>query len=304
MSQAMGWTEIKVAVPLGWQELVAEAMGHTLCTTVQIGDHSVAHDPPPAGCVHLRSYVPTTQDNPALRTQIAEQLQELAQRSGIEELQGLCPAYKPLPPEDYATSWKKSWKPFRLRRKGREIVLNAPWNELPGGERLVMELEPGGAFGSGRHATTRTCLGVALERIRGGERVLDAGSGSGILAVAAVQLGADSAYGFDIDPVATDSARDLAARNQVEDRVQFETGTLERMPEGRFDVLFANIYSDVIIAFSTALRSSLTEDGWFAFSGCPMHRLVDTRKAILDEGFRIEEERRRGRWVTFVGRYA
>ena len=303
MTPASRWTEIKVAVPLGWHELVAAALGHDLCTTVQIGDHSIAHTPPPEGHVHLRSYVPTAQESPALRAQLATSLARLAQATGEPELEGLQLRFKALPPEDYAESWRKSWKAFRLRRAGRSLVVQPPWaDDLHVAGEIPMVLEPGGAFGSGRHATTRTCMAVALERMRGGERVLDAGCGSGILGVASILLGAQSCFGFDVDAIAVASSRELAAHNGASEAMSFQTGGFELLGAQTFDVVFANIYSDVIQAHAGTLRAALKPEGWFAFSGCPVHHLEATRAAILACGLEIEAERPRGRWMTFVGR--
>ncbi len=305
MTAPSRWTEIKVAVPIGWHELVADALGHELCTTVQIGDHSIAHEPPPEGCVHLRSYVPSEHDTPTLRSALDQQLHRLAQATDAPELLGLELLWKPLPPEDYAASWRKSWKPFRLRRGARAFLLQPPWAQSdPEENEVPLHLEPGGAFGSGRHATTRTCLGVALERVRGGERVLDAGCGSGILAVGALLLGARSALGFDVDAVAAQKSQELAQDNGVADRARFVAGGFEALPKETFDVVFANIYSDVIQAHAESLRDALAPRGWFAFSGCPIHHLEATRRAIQSAPLHIEEERLRGRWMTFVGRRA
>ncbi|HRV82731.1 MAG TPA: 50S ribosomal protein L11 methyltransferase, partial [Planctomycetota bacterium] len=194
------WTEIKLRVPTGWQELVADSLGQAVCTTVQIGDHDPLAAPAPPGSTYVRTYIPTSQDSPAWRSALQTTLQDLATRVGVEELGAIEATYTILPQEDYANSWKKSWKAFRLRRPNGSLRVEPPWSALPdrdGETRLI--LEPGGAFGSGRHATTRTCLGVVLERLRGEERVLDAGSGSGILAVTSVLLGAAQATGFDVD---------------------------------------------------------------------------------------------------------
>ncbi len=303
MTSPSRWTEIKVAVPIGWHELVADALGHELCTTVQIGDHSVAHAPPPEGCVHLRSYVPSEHETESLRATLQKQLDRLALATQAQELQELRLQFKPLPPEDYAESWRKSWKPFRLRRDGRALLLQPPWAQTPASpQEIPLLLEPGGAFGSGRHATTRTCLAVALERVRGGERVLDAGCGSGVLAVSSLLLGARSAFGFDVDAVAAQKSAELAQDNGVADRGTFAAGGFEVLPPHSFDVVFANIYSDVIQAHASELRQALAPQGWFAFSGCPIHHVDATRQAILGAGLTLEEERLRGRWMTFVGR--
>ncbi len=303
--QAPAWVEARVAVPTGWHELAAEALAIGPCTTVAVGAHSVASKPPPAQHEYVRTFFPAADDGPDLRAKLQAALDRLAGLTEEPELEGLGIDFLPLPPEDYATSWRKSWRPFRLRRKDRELLVLPAWDrgaeQAPSAD-LHLWIQPGGSFGSGRHATTRTCMAVLLERIRGGERVLDAGTGSGILAVLARLAGAEEALGFDTDPVSKPAAEELAKENNTS-HVQFRTGTLECVAsdEGPFDVVLANIYSDVIQAEAARLASVLAPGGWFAFSGCPLHHLEATRAAILAAGLRIDQERLRGRWMTFVG---
>jgi ribosomal protein L11 methyltransferase len=294
------WIEVRVLVPRGWCELVAETLAIGPCTSVAFGSPSLGTQVPPDGFDFVRTFVPARDDTHELRARVAAELARLGETTGAGELRHLVPEFKPLPAEDYATSWMKSWKAFRV---GRLCVL-APWStSQPRPGDMVMHLEPGGAFGSGRHATTRTCLRIVLERIRGGERVLDAGSGSGILGVAAAMCGAGAVLGFDLDPAAAPHATELAERNAVADRCRFVTAGFEALDgSGPFDVVLANIYADVIQARAVDLRAVLAPGGWFAFSGCPVNHAVATRAAIERAGFVIEEERVRGRWHTFVGR--
>ncbi len=286
--------------PRGWCELVAETLAIGPCTSVAFGAPSLGTEAAPDGFDFVRTFVPASDDSAELRTEITAALARLAQATGAGELKRLAPQFKPLPPEDYANSWKKSWKAFRVAG----LCVIAPWSTAtPRAGEKVMRLEPGGAFGSGRHATTRTCLRVVIERVRGAERVLDAGSGSGILGVAAAMCGARVVIGFDLDPVAAVHANELARNNGVADRCRFVTAGFESLAEvAPFDVVIANINADVIQAHAHDLRRVLAIGGWFAFSGCPVNRVPDTRRAIESAGFAIEEERVRGRWHTFVGR--
>ena len=291
---------MRVLAPMGWQELVAETLAFGPCTSVAFGRSSLAADAAPPGFEFVRTFLPSISDSPAERARIVTALRSLVESTGASELADLAIEFKELPPEDYATSWKKSWKPFRAKH----LCVLPSWSKArPRAGDRVLHLEPGGAFGTGRHATTRTCLIVLQERIRGGERVLDAGSGSGILGVTAAILGAKSVLGFDNDPTAEPYATALAHDNAVANRCRFVNAGFEAM-QGTFDVVLANIYSDIIQAHAGALRDALAPDGWFAFSGTPAHHAEATLRAIVDAGLELDEERVRGRWHTFVGRRA
>lgn len=302
-SSTVLWTEVRVLVPVGWQELVADVLSELLPDAGMVfGATSIAAPEAPEGTDWLRTYVTRDRDDAALRAALDERLARLA--SIAPELADLSASFRPVPPEDWATSWRKSWKPFRVRR----LCVLPPWRAegegaAPRPGDRVLRLAPGGAFGSGRHATTRTCLVVLQERIRGGERVLDAGSGSGILAVTATLLGARSALGFDVQREARAYAEELAEANGVADRCTFRTGGFETLHEDErgLDVVLANIYSDVIQEHARELTARLAPGGWFAFSGCPVHHVQATRAAIQAAGLVLEEDRARGRWHTFVG---
>ena len=286
--------------PIGWHELVAEALQDGPCTSVAFGRPSLGVAAAPEGFEYVRTFLPRRDDTEANRRRIAERVRALAQSTGDDALAHVDVEFKPLPPEDYATSWKKVWKPFRV---GRLCVLS-PWTESrtrPGDLRMV--LEPGASFGSGRHATTRMMLRAAERLVRPGERVVDCGTGSGILAVAAALHGAGEVVAFDIDPNAEPNARDLAERNGVADRCRFATGGFELLPvrERPFDGLFANIYSDVLQLHAPDFRDCLRPGGWFALSGCPAQHAEATDRALLAAGLSIRDRPVRGRWHSFVG---
>jgi len=269
------------------------------CTSATFGRPNLAVEEAPAGSDYVRVFLSEAEDSPELRGELERRMAHLAASSEEPDLQGIQLRFKRLPPEDYATSWKKNWKPFRVG----PLCLLPSWDERivkPGEKRLT--IEPGGSFGSGRHATTRTCLRVLTRRIRGGERILDAGTGSGILSVGASLLGARSALGFDVDQNSAPAASQLARDNGVT-TCEFRTGGFEVLREGEsnFDVVLANIYSDVIQEHAVNLAGRLAESGWFAFSGCPHHHLEPTVAAIEAAGLVIDEPLQRGRWHTFVG---
>jgi len=302
MSSAKSWTEIRVVVPDGWGELVSDLFAAAPFTGVAFGPSSLATEPAPAGFGYLRAFVPFDHDDAALRARVRTALDDLAARVGLEELADMTLRFQPLPAEDWANSWKESWRAFRC---GDLAVVPRHFEGVlrPTDRRMV--LDPGGVFGTGRHATTRTCIQVLQQRLKGGEQLLDAGCGTGILAATALLFGAEHVLGFDIDSGAASHFAELMDDNQLGASASFRTGGFEVLGfDETFDVVLANIYSDVIAAHAEDLAARIRPGGWFAFSGCPVHHSRETRAAIEMAGLVIEEERIRGLWHTFVGRPA
>jgi ribosomal protein L11 methyltransferase len=300
LSEPVRWIEARVIAPEGWLELVAEALSIDATAGVAFGRPSLATDAAPEGHDFVRVFVPERADSAELRSELESRVARLAVRAGAPELADLRVAFRELAPEDYATSWRKNWKPFRVGRLC--VVLPGEARRLRSGD-VALALEPGGAFGSGRHPTTRECLRAIQARVRPRERVLDAGSGSGILAVAAVLLGAESALGFDVDPNAKPYADALALQNGVASRCTFTTADFALLDRDRaeFDAVVANIYADVIASELARVSAALVRGGWFAFSGCIESRAGELVETISRSELRIEREVACGRWRTFVG---
>jgi ribosomal protein L11 methyltransferase len=295
------WIEISVLAPLGWHELVADALALGPCTSVAFGRPSLGSEEPPPGWDWVRTFVLEAQDSDALRAQVTEQLGQLAQSTGAPELAGLTPRFRRLPPEDYANSWRKSWKAVRV---GGFAITPYDWRGKLRPSDVPLLLEPGGAFGTGRHATTRACLRAVREHVKPGQRVLDAGTGNGVLCVAAALLGAEHALGFDIDPSALPYAQELAERNGVSARCEFRVGGFECLADSEcgFDGVLANIFADLIAAHAAEMKRRLAPRGWFAFSGCVNTKRPATLAAIDAAGLEVERLATRGRWDTYVGR--
>ena len=295
------WTEVLVLAPLEWHELVAEALALTPCTSVAFGRPSLGTPEPPPGLDYVRTYVLETQDTPQLRAELVAVVRALGERAAVPELAQLEVRFRRLPPEDYANSWRKSWKPMRV---ADFAIVPRDWRgELAAGD-VRLWLEPGGAFGTGRHPTTRGCLRAIRERVRPGARVLDAGCGNGVLAVAAARRGAEYALGFDIDPAAIPSAEELARWNGVASRTEFRAGGFEclRESERDFDGVLANIYADLIQRHASDLAARLAPGGWFVFSGCHRDHRAATEAAIRAAGLTVEHRASTGRWDTYEGR--
>jgi ribosomal protein L11 methyltransferase len=300
LTEPVRWIEARVLAPEGWLELVADALSLEPCTGAAFGRPSLATEAPAEGHDYVRGYFPEHLDSTELRSSLVRNVANLSARTGASELADLRVAFRALAPEDYATSWRKSWKPFRIGC----LCVGLPESDL----RLRLTdipllLEPGGAFGSGRHPTTRECLRAIQERVRPGDRVLDAGTGSGILAVAAVLFGAERALGFDVDPNAKPYADALARENGVASRCDFRIASFEILAErlAEFDFLLANIDADVIGSGITQLSRALRPGCSFVFSGCTESRAPLLVETISASDLRIEAMRACGRWRTFVG---
>lgn len=200
--------------------------------------------------------------------------------------------------EDWANAWKQYYKPVPI---GDRLIICPSWEDYAvKGKEVVLQMDPGMAFGSGTHETTRLCLEILEKRIAGGETVLDIGCGSGILSVAALLLGADHAAGIDIDPVAVRVACENAARNGVADRAVYRQGSLAGDVTGTFDVICANIVADVIMEFAPIVPKYLKPAGCFLVSGIIDTREDEVRQSIGRCGMKQVERIAEGGWVAML----
>ena len=208
--------------------------------------------------------------------------------------------------EDWENNWKQYYQPIPI---GEKLIIVPEWiklNDLEG--RTPVMLDPGMIFGTGSHASTQMCLRALEKAVKGGERVVDLGSGSGILSIAALLLGADTATGVDIDPKAEDIARDNAALNNLTSpRFQAVTGNvigdramMEKLSEGGYDIVLANIVADVIIPLSVVVPNFLREDALFICSGIINYRHDDVVAAIKQAGLTVIEEEMQDDWYRLT----
>ena len=199
--------------------------------------------------------------------------------------------------DDWRNNWRKFFQPMPV---GERLLINPSWytDTDPKG-RLMMNIDPGLAFGTGKHETTQLCMEALERHVKGGEKVLDVGCGSGILGIAAVMLGADSAFGVDIDEVAVRTANENAAVNHVEDKFTAIAGDLVDKVDGKYDIVVANIVADAIIALSASVKDLMTDDAVYITSGIIDTRADDVKNAIRDSFDIVEENTMRG-WYCFV----
>jgi ribosomal protein L11 methyltransferase len=200
--------------------------------------------------------------------------------------------------EDWASSWKEYFHPVRV---SEHIVIKPSWEEyVPVEGDIVIELDPGMAFGTGTHHTTLMCIRCLEAVIKPGNTVFDIGTGSGILAVAAAKLGAACVRAVDLDPVAVRVAEENVAINNVTKTVAITQGDLLTGVNGKADVIVANIIADIIINMLPDVRSRLADNGLFIASGIISDRLSDVTEALINHGFVVDKVIEEGGWVAIM----
>jgi len=205
---------------------------------------------------------------------------------------------------DWENNWKQFYKPMEI---GERLIVVPEWESAKTHGRIPLILNPGLTFGTGSHATTRLCLTALEKHVTPGQRVLDLGCGSGILSIAALLLGADHAFACDIDEKCVDVAYENAALNGIgKDKYTVRWGDvlsdkqLRKEMDDRYDIVVANIVSDVIIGLAPQVRPFLKEGGYFLTSG-----IIDTRAAEVAEklraaGWEIVEQRQSEGWFSYL----
>ncbi len=202
--------------------------------------------------------------------------------------------------EDWSDSWKAYYKPVHV---GRRLVVKPSWEEYHArGQELVIEIDPGMAFGCGTHATTSLCLGLLEKYIKPGMTVYDIGTGSGILAAAAALLGAGLVTAVDIDPVACRTACENIERNGVADRVRVVQGDLMNLLGAGADLIVSNIIASVITGLAPQAAGALAPGGIFLASGIISERAAEVIAAFTGAGLTVEEQLTEGPWVALAGR--
>ena len=226
--------------------------------------------------------------------------------SVLRQIRSLYPAVSVSAVED--SDWENNWREFyKPIETGKRLVVVPEWEAVPPGNRLPLRLDPGLIFGTGSHATTRMCLEILEDYAAPGKRVLDLGCGSGILGIGALVLGCNSSLGCDIDPKAPDVAAANAALNGFgPDRIRFLAGdlltdsSLRRSFGTGYDIVLANIVSDVIIPLSDHVPAFIRPDGVFICSGIMEGRQDEVRADIERAGFHIVRHLSEDDWHSFA----
>jgi len=201
--------------------------------------------------------------------------------------------------EDWSRNWKKTFKPIQVTNR---IIIKPSWIEKRFPQKLVIEIEPKMAFGTGEHSTTRLCLRALEKYLKTGDRVLDLGTGSGILAIAAAKLGASYVLALDIDQDAVSNARENIKRNKVQKIIDLKLGTLNsKISDDSFDLIVANLTKTQIVEFFDGMNRVLKKKGIFVLSGIQTEEKKETEKFLLTKKVLLKETLSEKEWVCFVG---
>jgi len=202
--------------------------------------------------------------------------------------------------EDWANSWKQYFKPIFV---GEKIVICPEWETPPETDRIIFIINPGMSFGTGSHETTRLCIEQLEKFVIKDTTVLDLGCGSGILSVIACQLGAKSAVAVDIDPNSAETSMENARKNGIsaERYKAFAYDVLDDKPlNGKYDIVVANIVSDIIIRLASKARELVAENGVFIAGGIITDRFDEVKSAIENAGFKIKDVKIENDWAVLV----
>jgi ribosomal protein L11 methyltransferase len=300
------WVELTVVADVEAVEAVSEILGRyatggaSVEPAFELVDEGLGAQIDPSRPAIVRAYVPAGDDGVTARV-VAEASEALGhlQAFGLRPIGEL--TSRVVDEADWASAWKEH---FPVIRVGRRLVIKPTWRRHRRRQtEVVIALDPGMAFGTGLHPTTRLCL-VALEEAAGagavdGASVLDVGCGSGILSIAAARLGARTVLGLDTDPIAVEATNANARTNDVAAIVTAREGTLPS-GEGRHDLVLANLIASLLVDLAVPLQEELRPGGTLIASGIFVEREADARAAFEGARFGISRRWTEGEWVALM----
>ena len=311
----MDWIEVKVHTTTAASEAVGEAMIRCGAEGTMVEDRADVPDPSkPNGYweiidphmidqmpedVVVHAWFQPDSVFPERMQTLRDSLQRV--RASFADAGSLLLETDQVKEEDWSEVWKQFYKPFRA---GKRLVVCPTWEHYDAKEDdLVIRMDPGMAFGSGTHETTGMCLDLLDQIVTSGSRVMDVGTGSGILAIGAGLLGAKEVLAIDIDPQAVKVARENVELNHLSDCITVREGNLlDGSEDAVCDICIANIIADIILLFAEPLRSHILPGGYFLCSGIIRERGDEVQAGLLSAGYEIVRREERGEWTAFLCR--
>jgi ribosomal protein L11 methyltransferase len=321
----MIWTEITIHTTEEAVEMISNFLHESGAGGVTIDEHvdnSKPRDtslgqwfeiPPndiPEGEAKISGYFPEGTNIEEVIQVITERIAEL-KNYNIDAGEAIITS-KPVHEDDWANNWKQYFKPLRVSER---LTIKPTWEEYTPAspQEKIIELDPGMAFGTGTHPTTSLCLRTLESVIQEGDEVIDVGTGSGILAIGACQLGASRVLALDLDPVAVSSATENVKLNQLEDKITVIESDLLSVIKGEevssalgvklpVRVVVANILAEIILMFHGDVYEALQPGGYFIASGIYKNKVEAVEEGLTAVGFEIVEINRDEDWVAFVAR--
>jgi len=298
------WIEISMSVDGESAEAVAALLNRYGYQGVAVEHEGIPPDKldedeiPPATHMTVRAYLPVDDEAEAAKTHLETSLGYMNMMYPMPK-----PTYKIVDEQDWAEAWKVHYHPIRI---GKRLFIRPQWVEIDIPEGAIeISLDPGMAFGTGTHPTTQLCLEALEEYTQSGMTVLDLGTGSAILAIAAAKLGAVHVLGLDTDPVAVDVAIKNVAESGVSDVITIQEGSLENIITSarRFDMIVVNILARIIIQMCDEHLGDVVRPGGLAiFSGIIQSQADDVDVALAKTGLEVTRRRIQGDWVVIEAR--
>ncbi|MGC9359013.1 MAG: 50S ribosomal protein L11 methyltransferase [Anaerolineae bacterium] len=299
-SDSERWVQVSVSADSDAADDLARILSAN-CPGGAAVEESASPAPEAAGCVTVKGWIPAADTETRRKLEIALLL--LSRDGSVSE-----PIFQELAFEDWSSSWKEHFHPLRI---GHQTVVVPSWCDFqPEPGDMALTLDPGMAFGTGLHATTRLCLRALEEHPPRGQRVLDVGCGSGILSIASALHGATHVDAIDNDRLAVTATRENVTRNQVADLVSVAWATLAQPSpsttpvhkETGYDMVLANTLAEVIIGMAPALARATRQGGIVVLSGILEDKAHAVTERVEAEGIDVIETTTEGEWVALLGR--
>lgn len=315
----MKWKKLTIATTTEATDMISYELGELGVEGIEVEDHmpltkqdrdtmfiDLLPDDmiPDDGTAKINCYLEADQDINALADKIRAKLLEISQYLNIGAGTIVIGETQD---KDWINNWKQYFKPFRL---DDNIIIKPTWEKLDQVEKddLVIQIDPGTAFGTGSHETTRLCISQLKKYIKEDTHILDAGCGSGILSIIALKLGAKSTVGVDIDPNAIRATKENMDINEItEDQLKVIQGNIledeefqKKIGYGSYDIVVANILADVICPLAGIVTSYLKKDGIFITSGIIDMKEEEVKRSLLSNNFEIIETTYMGEWVSMT----